>query len=54
MFTLNRNQLIFIKTIAIYICDESIYVMGAPYRNQSIDLPCKPIDWFLYEDNTGI
>ena len=19
------------------------------YRNQSIDLPCKPIDWFLYD-----
>ena len=24
------------------------------YRNQSIDLHNKPIDWFLYEDNTGI
>ena len=24
------------------------------YRNQSIDLLCKSIDWFLYEDNTGI
>ena len=24
------------------------------YRNQSIDLLCKPIDWFLYEGSTGI
>ena len=24
------------------------------YRNQSIDLLCKSIDWSLYEDNTGI
>ena len=23
------------------------------YRNQSIDLLCKSIDWFLYEGNTG-
>ena len=24
------------------------------YRNQSIDLQSKSIDWFLYEGNTGI
>ena len=24
------------------------------YRNQSIDLHSKPIDWFLYKGNTGI
>ena len=24
------------------------------YRNQSIDLHSKSIDWFLYEGNTGI
>ena len=24
------------------------------YRNQSIDLLYKSIDWFLYEGNTGI
>ena len=24
------------------------------YRNQSIDLHSKPIDWFLYKANTGI
>ena len=24
------------------------------YRNQSIGLLCKSIDWFLYEGNTGI
>ena len=24
------------------------------YRNQSIDLLCKSIDWFLFEGNTGI
>ena len=24
------------------------------YRNQSIDLVCKSIDWFLYEGSTGI
>ena len=24
------------------------------YRNQSIDLLRKTIDWFLYEGNTGI
>ena len=24
------------------------------YRNQSIDLHRKSIDWFLYEDNTGL
>ena len=23
------------------------------YRNQSIDLLCKSIDWFLYDGNTG-
>ena len=23
------------------------------YRNQSIDLLCESIDWFLYEGNTG-
>ena len=23
------------------------------YRNQSIDLQSKSIDWFLYEGNTG-
>ena len=23
------------------------------YRNQSTDLLCKSIDWFLYEGNTG-
>ena len=23
------------------------------YRNQSVDLLCKSIDWFLYEGNTG-
>ena len=23
------------------------------YRNQSFDLHSKPIDWFLYEGNTG-
>ena len=23
------------------------------YRNESIDLLCKSIDWFLYEGNTG-
>ena len=23
------------------------------YRNQSIDLLCKSLDWFLYEGNTG-
>ena len=22
-----------------------------PYRNQSVDLPCKTIDWFLYDTN---
>ena len=26
----------------------------ASYRNQSIDLPFKSNDWFLYEGNTGI
>ena len=25
----------------------------ASYRNQSIDLHSKSIDWFLYEGNTG-
>ena len=24
------------------------------YRNQSIDLLCKSIDWFLHKGNTGI
>ena len=24
------------------------------HRNQSIDLLCRSIDWFLYEGNTGI
>ena len=23
------------------------------YRNQSTDLLCKSVDWFLYESNTG-
>ena len=26
----------------------------ASYRNQSIDMHSKSIDWFLYESNTGI
>ena len=31
------------------------YVPVLPsYRNQSIDLLCKSIDWFLYEGSTGI
>ena len=25
-----------------------------PYRNQSIDLQTKPIDWFLYDCNVGL
>ena len=25
-----------------------------PYRNQSIDLQSKSIDWFLYGDNFGV
>ena len=24
------------------------------YRNQSIDLLCKSVDWFLYKGNNGI
>ena len=24
------------------------------YRNQSIDLPCKSIGWFLYDGNFGV
>ena len=28
--------------------------MLSSYRNQSIDLDSKSIDWFLYEGNTGI
>ena len=24
------------------------------YRNQAIDLKSKSIDWFLYEDNSGV
>ena len=31
----------------------NINPLGASYRNQSIDLLCKSIDWFLYEGNTG-
>ena len=27
--------------------------MSPSYRNQSIDLLCKSIDWFLYEGKTG-
>ena len=27
--------------------------MSLPYRNQSIDLLCKSIDWFLYETEIG-
>ena len=23
------------------------------YRNQSVDLPCKSTDWFLYDQLTG-
>ena len=28
--------------------------VSPPYRNQSIDLLCKSIDWFLYKGKTGI
>ena len=28
--------------------------MFPPYRNQSIDLQCKSIDWFLYEGKVGM
>ena len=31
----------------------SLYVLSS-YRNKSIDLHSKSIDWFLYDGNTGI
>ena len=31
-----------------------VLLVLSSYRNQSIDLLCKSIDWFLYEGNTGI
>ena len=35
-------------------CPLTHYVLVLPsYRNQSIDLLCKSIDWFLYQGNTG-
>ena len=27
--------------------------MFSLYRNQSIDLHCKPMDWFLFDENIG-
>ena len=45
------------------MCKLSIFYRGVfnpsmpvlpSYRNQSIDLHSKSIDWFLYEGNTGI
>ena len=31
-----------------------IWSMLHSYRNQSIDLQCKSIEWFLFENNTGV
>ena len=28
--------------------------MFPSYRNQSIDLRCKPVSWFLYDDNVHL
>ena len=28
--------------------------MFPSYRNQSVDLLCKSIDWFLYDENIGL
>ena len=28
--------------------------MFSSYKNQSIDLQCKSINWFLYEENIGM
>ena len=35
----------------IYCLTHKVPVLFS-YRNQSIDLLCKSIDWFLYEGNT--
>ena len=42
-----------------YICNvlsslPSYYVQLLSYKNQSINLQSKSIDWFLHEGNTGI
>ena len=36
-----------------YYCLTHYVPLLPSYRNQSIDLLCKSIDWFLYEGNTG-
>ena len=28
--------------------------MFQSHKNQSIDLHCQPVNWFLYDENTGL
>ena len=51
-----KQKLIQIITILLWlILSLTNQMLVLPfYRNQSIDLHSKSIDWFLYESNTGI
>ena len=43
--------------IVVVVQGQTCFYMMAklpPYRNQSVDLHCKSIDWFLYDGNFGI
>ena len=63
------KKLIFYHLIHMYVCisgvgnvslsENFVFVLThqvpvlPSYKNQSIDLPCKSVDWFQYEGNTG-
>ena len=49
------QSLFYLDALIFYYISISINPLSASVaRNQSIDLLCKSIDWFLYEGNTGI
>ena len=47
------QTLSYIESLLNVILTHQMPVLSS-YRNQSIDLHSKSIDWFLYEGNTGI
>ena len=45
------------KIYVFFICVEAILYLllyKTSYRNQSVDLLCKSIDWFLSDGNFGV
>ena len=46
--------IIFLLTNEVPVLPSHRNQLTASHRNQSIDLLCKSVDWFLYEGDTGI